>query len=230
MNVAKVIRIKDGEGVVRVIRRYWLTALPQALLAAALVYAPFFFMVPLLSMGTWGLVVLGTCVTAGFLYAVRAAVIWRWNVFVITTHRIVDIDQRGLFDRMVSEAPHDRIQDVSYRVRGIFGHIFGYGTISLQTAGNAMNLEIRGIADPREVHHVITEQMRRDVPDGGGVRSAKVARLLEAASDMTDAEARAFISALQEALKGTKRLGWSGKDVEELYADTDTDADARVPR
>lgn len=225
MNIAKAITIKDGEAVVRIVRRYWLTLLPHILLAVLLVYAPFFFMVPLLSAGKWGLLVLGVTVGAGFLFTLRLAILWRWNAFVITTHRIVDIDQRGFFDRVVSEAPYDRIQDVSYRVRGILGHVFGYGTIALQTAGNVVVLELKGISGPREVHHLITEQMHHGATRSeGGIRSAKVAQLLESAGDMTDAEARAFVMALQDALHHPRTNGWTAKEVEELYKDDGEDA------
>lgn len=226
MNIAKAIKIKDGEAVVRVVRRYWLTLLPHILLAVLLVYAPFFFMVPLLTFGKWGLVILGGTVGIGFLFTLRLAILWRWNAFVVTTHRIVDIDQRGFFDRVVSEAPYDRIQDVSYRVRGPLGHLFGYGTVSLQTAGNAVMLELKGVSDPREVHHLITEQMHhRATRSEGGIRSAKVAQLLESAGDMTDAEARAFVMALQDAMEHPRTKGWTAKEVEDLYKDDDRDGE-----
>jgi membrane protein YdbS with pleckstrin-like domain len=218
MNIAKVVRLKDGEIVVRVMRRYWVTLLPHILLALLLVYAPFFFLVPLMSVGAWGLVVLGLSVAAGVLFAVHFIHVWRWNAFVVTSHRIVDIDQRGFFERVVSEAPFDRIQDVSYRIHGFLGAILGYGTITLQTAGTTVQLELHGVGNPREVHHLITEQMHRRAGHGDGTaRSAKVAALLESASDMTDTEARAFVIALQEAMKDKKQAGWSTKDIEDLY-------------
>lgn len=201
MNVAKVIRLKDGEQVLRVVRNYWIVYAAPAAFAAALVAGAFFFMLPLFKAGRWGLAAFCALNAVGLYVGLRAAWVWHWNAFIITTDRIVDVDQRGLFSRTVSEADYGKVQDVSYAIKGLLGTILRFGTIEIQTAGNTTNLELQDVRDPKELHHAITDAMHRHKDRAnGGARSEKIALLLDAAAELNDSEARAFIVALQTAI------------------------------
>lgn len=57
------------------------------------------------------------------------------DMWIITSSRIIDIEQTGLFNRQVSEIALDRIQDVTVEIRGIIKTLLGFGTIHIQTAG-----------------------------------------------------------------------------------------------
>ena len=193
--------MKEGESVLRTVRHYRLTYLPKGLLAFLLIAAPFFFLVPLVSLRTWGLITFAATVFVGLLFAARLLFEWYWNAFVITTRRVIDIDQRGFFHRTVSEAPYEKVQDVSFSISGILGTLLRYGTIVIQTAGAQINLELSHVRDPKDVHHLITETASSlQSESNGGIRSQKVAHLLDTAADLSDAEARAFLVALQEAV------------------------------
>jgi membrane protein YdbS with pleckstrin-like domain len=54
---------------------------------------------------------------------------------IITNERIVDIEQKGLFARSISEQKLYRVQDVSAEVKGFLPTLFHYGDIHIQTAG-----------------------------------------------------------------------------------------------
>jgi hypothetical protein len=56
---------------------------------------------------------------------------------IVTSERIIDIDQKGLFLREVNELPIDNIEDVTYKQNGFWGTIFNYGDVIVQTAGSA---------------------------------------------------------------------------------------------
>lgn len=159
MDVEKVIQIKDGEKVVRIVRHYWLVYIPAALIAFLCIALPFFFLLPLFSWNWIGAAIFGISIFVGVLYALRLAILWHWNAFIITTHRVVDIDRRGFFDRIVSEAPYDKIQHVSYRIQGLFGTLGRYGTVVIQNAGMTTTLELPHVYDPRSVHHLLTEMI-----------------------------------------------------------------------
>lgn len=201
MDVEKIVKMKEGESILLVVRQYGLTYLPQGLLAFVLIAAPFFFLIPLLSLRTWGLLAFAVSVSVGLLFSARLAYEWYWNAFVITTRRVIDIDQKGFFHRGVSEAPYEKVQDVSFSVSGIYGTLLRYGTIVIQTAGAQINLELPRVRNPKVVHHLITETASAlQSESNGGIRSQKVAHLLDTAADLSDAEARAFLVALQEAV------------------------------
>lgn len=228
MNVAKIVRLKDDEQVLRVVRNYWIVYLASWAFAFLLAAVAFFFMLPLFKAGWWGIGAFALLNAAGVLIALRTYVVWRWNAFVVTTHRVVDVDQRGFFSRTVSEAAFDKIQDVSYSIKGVIGTLLKFGTIELQTAGNATNLELQDVRDPKELHHLITESMasHRDKANGGA-RSEKIAALLDAAAEFNDSEARAFIVALQEAVasgkEGVEHAAMDEKDLEWLKREVKDD-------
>lgn len=80
--------------------------------------------------------------------------------WVITNHRIVRIDQVGFFDRQVSSLHLNRVQDVQSDVRGILGELFGFGTLSVETAGDdSGRFRIRGIANVRGLRDVIMKEV-----------------------------------------------------------------------
>jgi hypothetical protein len=54
---------------------------------------------------------------------------------IVTSQRIIDIDQKGLFSREVNEMPLANIEDVSYKQDGFWATIFNFGNVILQTAG-----------------------------------------------------------------------------------------------
>ena len=84
------------------------------------------------------------------------------------------------------------------------GAIFGFGSLLIQTAGASANLELPDVTSPKDAHHLITTAMveRRGMtaPAIEEGRSRKVSQLLEAAAELNAAEARAFMTAIQQAV------------------------------
>lgn len=57
------------------------------------------------------------------------------NMWIVTTRRIIDVQQKGLFSREIAEIPLSHVQDVTIDVSGIFQTFLKFGTIRVQTAG-----------------------------------------------------------------------------------------------
>jgi membrane protein YdbS with pleckstrin-like domain len=202
MNVARVIRLRDGERVLSVTRRYWPLLVPRLLTAAALVLTPFFLMLTLFSWGWPGYLAFAFIASVGALWGLRSLYAWYWDSFIVTDQRVIDVDQRGFFGREVAEAALDKIQDVSYRQRGPLQMMFGYGTVFLKTAGSGTTLELRDMVDPKGVHHMITVTVGEYAAALRGSGSGdRVAALLEAAAELSEPEARAFLAAIQRAAR-----------------------------
>src|SRR3989344_929843 len=58
------------------------------------------------------------------------------DVWIVTTERIIDVEQQGMFRRTASEFPIINIQDVTIEIPGFTATLLHYGTIRIQTAGN----------------------------------------------------------------------------------------------
>jgi uncharacterized membrane protein YdbT with pleckstrin-like domain len=57
------------------------------------------------------------------------------DVWVVTNERIVSFEQRGLFNREVSELRLSRVQNVSAKVQGLINTMLDFGEVGIETAG-----------------------------------------------------------------------------------------------
>jgi hypothetical protein len=57
------------------------------------------------------------------------------SIQIVTSDRIIDIDQRGIFNREVNEVMLENIEDVSYKQKTFFSLIFNFGNVVLQSSG-----------------------------------------------------------------------------------------------
>lgn len=81
--------------------------------------------------------------------------IYSLDTVIITDHRIIDNDQRGLFYRNVSELHSHRIQDVSTRTNGVIETFLNFGDVTVQTAGSEKQFIFHQIPKPNRVKDVI---------------------------------------------------------------------------
>lgn len=81
------------------------------------------------------------------------------DVWVVTTDRIINIEQKNLFYRTISEKTLDRMQDITSEVKGILPTFLNYGTVYIQTAGTMERFVFKDV--PRAAE--ITEQIQKIV-------------------------------------------------------------------
>lgn len=163
-NLHKIIQLKPNEEVVAVVHQSMVPHLHKFALAFLLVLLPFFFMFPLFRSGALG--VLGFFILLAVTLYILGRVFLKWanTVLVITDRRIIDIDQKALFDRLVSEAPYAQIDDVSHRIKGVMPTIFRYGQVKVLMSGNAADIEFGRVKQPQRVHDLI-QDLRKVIDD-----------------------------------------------------------------
>jgi len=86
-----------------------------------------------------------------------AYTVYRQNKIVLTNMHFIQITQAGLFGRTLSKLSLDELQDVRGSRKGVFGTIFNYGEILIETAGNEENFFFRPVADPLNVAEKIND-------------------------------------------------------------------------
>lgn len=79
------------------------------------------------------------------------------SIQIITSIRIVDITQEGLFNHTVSELHIDKIEDVTSLTHGVFGTIFNYGDVYVQTAGTVERFEFLNVPNPAGIEKTILD-------------------------------------------------------------------------
>lgn len=90
-------------------------------------------------------------------YALEGFLSWYFNVYFITTQRIVDVDFFNLIDKRVSDAHIEKIQDVSYTTKGVAGAAFNYGDVIIQTASEIPEFDFLRVPDPDRVVKILDE-------------------------------------------------------------------------
>ncbi|NTW89740.1 MAG: PH domain-containing protein [Candidatus Moranbacteria bacterium] len=84
-----------------------------------------------------------------------------FDVWIITNERIVNIEQKDLFTRRVSELRFHTIQDVTSEVNGILPSILDFGDVLVQTAGESPRFIFHNIPNPVGVKDTIMKLAER---------------------------------------------------------------------
>lgn len=149
MNVRKIVtNLDDDELVVGIYRQFALAFFWHWLGAILFLLSPFFLLYPLLRFHGWGSGILTGLFFIGFFWLGRTWRIWYYSIMVSTDKRLVIIDQKGTFDRQVSQVSLDKINDISYRKKGLIQTIFNIGTLYIQISGALERTEIYNLLDP----------------------------------------------------------------------------------
>jgi len=85
-----------------------------------------------------------------------------FDVWIITTERIVNVEQKGMFSRRVSEMEYSKMQDITAEVMGFFPTIFNYGDVRVQTAAEDKEFVFKTISDPYHVKSIIFNMQKKD--------------------------------------------------------------------
>jgi hypothetical protein len=83
---------------------------------------------------------------------------WNYSVFIITSVRLIQITQKGLWTRSVVDIGLDKIQTVSYEVHGLQETLLGFGTIVVQTYVG--ELVIHDVHHPKKIQKRMSEILR----------------------------------------------------------------------
>lgn len=92
---------------------------------------------------------------------------WYFDITIVTRTHLVDINQKGFFNRQVSEQSLLRVQDVSAKMTGFWQTWLRFGTVYVETAGESPNFTMRNIPRPNIVANTILKLHDELVARGG---------------------------------------------------------------
>lgn len=156
----------ENETVLRIIHRHWfnivihlgMVLLLSFFLMGSIAFLPTLFP-EALTEENWPffLFVQNTLLLFIWLYSFLVWIDYYFDVWIITNERIVNIEQKGLFTRRISELRFSRIQDVTSSVNGLIPTILNFGDVYVQTAAEEERFTFRQVGDPFAVKdHVMT--------------------------------------------------------------------------
>jgi signal transduction histidine kinase len=94
----------------------------------------------------------------GVLFFLPSWISWYFSVFIITNQRLIQVTQKGLFNRSVIDMGLNQIQLVNYQVAGLQETLLGFGTIMMQTLVG--DLVIHDIHHPGHIQKKILQILR----------------------------------------------------------------------
>jgi len=80
---------------------------------------------------------------------------WNSSDYIVTSERVIKIDQVSLISRVISEAEIDRIQEISTEIHGPVRTLLNFGTVRIQTASTTGRMDLDDLSDPYSVQQVI---------------------------------------------------------------------------
>ncbi len=150
-------QLKPGEQVIIVVREYLITKLGVFTILAAVYFGLLFFMYSLLSGGFATSIVFIVGLFGIALYIFRTFMIWYLDVMIVSHQRLLDIDQRGMFNKTVQEIQWKVVEDVVYQQRGVFQSVFNYGTVIVKTNNADISVELHHVYNPKRIRDIISE-------------------------------------------------------------------------
>jgi hypothetical protein len=150
----------EAEEIYLAARPHWINNLSWVILATLMLFVPIFFkyfsflnffpvQYQLSALLFWYIIT--------FIYAFERFLSWYFNLFLVTNHRVVDIDFNNLLNKHFATANLNMIQDVSSSVRGVFGTFFNFGDVLIQTASEKNQINFERVPNPEKIIKLLKE-------------------------------------------------------------------------
>lgn len=137
-------KLKTDEKLLLIIRRHWIKLVLPFLAWLVLTIALLWW----LHNGVAFIIILLAAI-----YPALEYINWKYNLWAVTNMRVVD--ESGYFTRYSKESPLDKINNVEYD-QTLWGRIFGYGDVDIQTAAELGETKYQLIHHPKLLKDTIT--------------------------------------------------------------------------
>lgn len=164
--------LKKDEKILLITRQHWIKLV-----------LPIFIWLIVAALSIWLLQTTGLIVTlVAALYPMFKYLNWKNNLWCVTNLRVVD--ESGFFTRYSKESPLDKINNVEYD-QGIWGRLFGYGNVDIQTAAEMGETTYKLIHQPKLLKDTIThaqEEYKKTAINNQAIQLAQAIAATSAAS------------------------------------------------
>lgn len=167
-----VLHLESDEHIILEVRKHWIVFIGYGI---QLIFSAIFPIVLLFLAKKFFPQVLDIAVAGNinalmfFVYSIWLMFLWlsffiNWtkyylDVWYVTEKRIIAVDQRGIFNRGISNLRFDKIQDVTIDVKGFVATLLNYGNVKVQTAGeDNFEFSMYVVSNPENVRKVIFNQ------------------------------------------------------------------------
>lgn len=172
-----MITLGTNERILIVLRRHWWVMIGPALFTFLLLFIPSVVasgapLVPAIQLDLPEALVRFLTALYFLSLLLFAFILWMnyyLDVWIITNERVIDIEQRHLFSRVISEIPLERVQNVSIEIHGIIETLLKFGHIKVQTAGHREPFMIPDVPELYRAKDLILYYARERLKDHAGM-------------------------------------------------------------
>ena len=175
MHLSYFVLEKPNEKIIYMLRRHWITFIPIVLILLVMLAVPvvvYFFIQKLFPDLLTGPTVFPLVVLLGSTYALFAYLFfyiqfldYYLELWIVTNDRIIDINQRGLFNREIVELELFRIQDITSEVKGAVATVLHYGDLHITTASSTDFITFRQIPKPEMIREALIQLADEDLKE-----------------------------------------------------------------
>lgn len=101
-----------------------------------------------------GTLLIGLIIT---LILIVATIVYRKSKLTITDRSVVQVLQKGVLIRKISQISLANIEDVTSEQKGVFATYLGYGVLNIETAGEQANFQFGFCPNPHRVAKIILD-------------------------------------------------------------------------
>lgn len=134
------------------LRAHWITNAPWLVVSLVTLLLPVFLNIKIINLPQellaaavilWYLLILA--------FMVEKFLIWYFNIYIVTTKHLVDINFHNLLFYDVTEVQVEDIQSISHSVKGIIHSLFNFGNVFVETAAKQQRVEFVNVPRSAEV-------------------------------------------------------------------------------
>ncbi len=139
------------ETVILLLRRHWVTNIPWMFLSFVFIFAPVVLSsFPLLSFlpGNYQVMAVIMWYLLAMMFVFEHVLSWYFNIYIVTNLHITDITMSSLLSKTSTEAHLEDIQSVKTKVTGVFGSLFNFGDVIIETAAEHQSILFSSVPNP----------------------------------------------------------------------------------
>jgi hypothetical protein len=161
-----MLKLYENEKIIITLHRHWIVVANKMTLAAALLVMPLIVLVVLPSVEInleSRLFVFYFIMIYLLITAIITFVLWidyYLDIWIVTDMRIIDIEQKGMFKREVSEFLLSNIQDITVEIPSFIATLLHYGDLKIHTAGE-QEFKAYDIPHVDEVKNIILAEVKK---------------------------------------------------------------------
>lgn len=100
-------------------------------------------------------------------YILEHYLYWYFNIYIVTNLHLIDVAMNSLLSKTATEIFLKDVESAKTKVAGIFGSLFNYGDVIIETAAERQNIQFLRIPSPDVVAERIQDLQELVNPGGG---------------------------------------------------------------